>query len=276
MTPTVAIIMRAFNEMPHVQRSMAMLECQTFRDFDLYAVDSGSTDGTLQALEGACGEAGVKQIPPEDYMPGKVLNNAIAHTHHEIVVLLNADAVPLSNDWLEQLIAPILDGRADASFSRQVARDDASFIVAYDYQRAYNPAKITSGFFSAVACAFRRDLWDTRKFREEGYAEDAIWARECIKAGARILMADHSAVEHSHNYTLKELFAKKRRQAKALAENDLFEPHLIAEIYVCFRELIRDFCYAFFRLKLTTIPYNLTYRIAAHAGMHKGLREGSP
>ena len=276
MTPTVAIIMRAFNEMPHVQRSLAMLECQTFRNFDLYAVDSGSTDGTLQALKAACGDAGVKQIPPEDYMPGKVLNNAIVPTHHEIIVLLNADAIPLSNDWLERLIAPVLDGRADATFSRQVARNDARFIVAYDYQRAYNPAKIAPEFYSAVACAFRRALWETRTFRECGYAEDSIWARECIQAGSRILLAADSVVEHSHNYTLKDLFAKKRRQASALAESKWLEPRLAAEIYVCCRELVRDFCYALFRLKLATIPYNLAYRVAVHAGMYKGLREGCP
>lgn len=276
MTPTVAIIMRAFNEMPYVQRALEMLEYQTFRDFDLYAVDSGSTDGTLQTLKAAGGDAGVKQIAPDDYMPGKVLNEAIADTHHEIIVLLNADAVPRSNDWLEQLIAPVLDGRADAAFSRQIARDDARFIVAYDYQRAYNPAKSAPGFFSAVACAFRRDLWETRKFRDRGYAEDTIWARECMQAGSRFLLAADSEVEHSHNYTLKELFAKRRRQAAALAGSSTLEPNLLAETYVCCRELIRDFFYALFRLKLSSIPYNLAYRVTAHAGVHKGLREGRP
>ena len=276
MTPTVAIIMRAFNEMPHVQRSLAMLECQTFRDFDLYAVDSGSTDGTVQTLKAACEENALKQIAPDDYMPGRVLNDAIAPTHHEIIVLLNADAIPLSNQWLEHLVTPILDGRADATFSRQVARDDARFIVAYDYQRAYSPAKMAPGFYSAVACAFRRDLWEAGKFRDRGYAEDALWARECIQAGSRILLAADSEVEHSHNYTLRELFEKKRRQARALAESKIFEPGLVAETYACCREIIRDFCYALFRLKFATIPYNLAYRVALHAGFQKGLREGSP
>jgi len=276
MTPTVAIIMRAFNEMPHVQRSLAMLECQTFRDFDLYAVDSGSTDGTFEALNQACEPEHLTRIAAQEYMPGKVLNEVISRTDHEIIVLLNADAIPLSDDWLERLIAPILDGHADAAFSRQVARHDARFIVAYDYQRAYNPAKISPGFYSAVACAFRRELWDTHKFREYGYAEDTIWARECIQAGSRILMAADSEVEHSHNYTLKELFAKKRRQAAALAESKSLRPRLAAEIYVCCRELVRDFCYALFRLKLATIPYNLAYRVVAHAGIYKGLREGCP
>jgi len=274
MIPTVAIIMRAFNEMPHVQRSLAMLERQNLRDFDLFAVDSGSTDGTLQALRAACRD--VIQIAPGDYLPGKVLNDAIARTHHEIIVLLNADAVPLSDHWLEQLIAPVLEGRADAAFSQQVARDDARFIVAYDYQRAYNPAKTASGFYSAVACAFRRDIWEVRKFREQGYAEDTIWARECIKAGSRILLVPDSRVEHSHNYPLKELLRKKRRQAKALAECGYLKPNLPAEATVCCREMLRDFFYALFRLRPDTIPYNLVYRIAIHAGTYKGIRERRP
>jgi rhamnosyltransferase len=276
MIPTVAIIMRAFNEMPHVQRSLDMLESQSFRSFDLYAVDSGSTDGTCEALVQACEPGHLTRIAAEEYIPGKVINEAISRTNHEIIVLLNADAIPLSNNWLEQLIAPILDGQADATFSRQVARDDARFIVAYDYERAYNPAAIPAGFYSAVACAFRRDLWAAGKFREHGYAEDAIWARECFNAGARILLAEESAVEHSHNYTMKELFSKKRRQARALAECNVIKPHPFAEPYACCRELVRDFCYALFRLKPATIPYNLTYRITVHAGMHKGLREGCP
>jgi rhamnosyltransferase len=276
MIPTVAIIMRAFNEMPHVQRSLAMLESQSFRNFALYAVDSGSTDGTFEALNQACEPGHLARIPAQEYSPGKVINEAISRTDHEIIVLLNADAIPLSNDWLVRLVEPILDQRADAAFSRQVARADARFIVAYDYERAYDPAVIAPGFYSAVACAFRRDLWAAEKFRAHGYAEDAIWARECMNAGARIQLVEESAVEHSHNYTLKELYAKKRRQARALAECNVIKPHPFAEPYACCRELVRDFCYALVRLKPATIPYNLAYRIAAHAGMHKGLREGRP
>jgi rhamnosyltransferase len=276
MSPPVAIIMRAFNEMPHVAQALEMLNKQTFRDYDFFAVDSGSTDGTLDALMQVCEPGHLTRIAPEEYMPGKVLNGAISRTDHEIIVLLNADAIPLSSDWLERLIAPILEERADASYSRQAPRDDARFIVAYDYRRAYNPAKIAPGFYSAVACAFRRNAWERCKFPEYGYAEDTIWAKACIKAGGRILLAADSEVEHSHNYTLKELFAKRRRQARALAESAFKRPGLFAEIYACCREILRDFFYALFRLKLFTIPYNLAYRVAAHAGIYKGLREGRP
>lgn len=55
MPDSVAIIMRAKDEMPYVRQALDMLKRQTFTDFELCAVDSGSTDGTLEELETHCG-----------------------------------------------------------------------------------------------------------------------------------------------------------------------------------------------------------------------------
>lgn len=271
MPPTVAIIMRAKNEMPHVQRSLAMLQGQVFRDFDLFAVDSGSTDGTLDVLRTCCDEDRITRIAAEDYVPGKVLNDAIARTGHDVVVLLNADAVPLAKTFLQDLLHPILENEADAVFAKQVARPDARFIVAYDYQRAYSPEAATPDFFSAAACAFRRDLWEQHRFREQGYAEDRAWARACLSDGARIRFVPNAAVEHSHNYTLGELYRKRRRQAATFGGS----PHPARQAYRCMREIVRDCIHACRTFKLRTIPYNVAYRVTIHAGLYRGLREGA-
>ena len=98
MSATVAIIMRAKNEMPHVKRCLDMLPAQSFRDYDLFVFDSGSSDGTYEVLQKTCAADRLTQIPPADYMPGKVLNQAISGTEHEFLVLLNADAVPMSEN----------------------------------------------------------------------------------------------------------------------------------------------------------------------------------
>ena len=270
MPPLVAIIMRSKNEMPHVQRALEMLQHQTFRDFELFAVDSGSTDGSLEIVRKYCAPGHLFEISPEDYEPGKVLNDAIARTHHETIVLLNADAVPLSENWLEELVRPLLKDTADATFSRQAARPDARFIVAYDYQRAYNPKKVGDSFFSAVACAFKRELWCNHKFREHGYAEDAEWARGCRIGGARIQLVAGSIVEHSHNYTFKGLLQKHGRQAATLDE----APSCGKQTLRCLREIVRDFFHALAKFKLHTIPYNIAYRIAIYRGRSLGHRDG--
>lgn len=267
MPKSVAIIMRAFNEMPYVERALERLNRQAFTEFRLYAVDSGSTDGTLRALQAQ--GCDLKQIKPDEYAPGTVLNEAIARTTEDIIVLLNADAIPQSDDWLGNLIRPIIRNEADATFSKQIARPDARFVVAYDYQRAYNPDKIEPGFFSAVACAFKRGLWNGNTFRDEGYAEDVAWARECIAAGARVQLIENSVVEHSHNYSLEALYKKRHRQALTFDE----APSLGKQAGKCLREIVRDLFFAMSRLKLHTIPYNIAYRTTIHRAIYHGLKE---
>ncbi|MDF7823246.1 glycosyltransferase [Pontiellaceae bacterium B12227] len=259
--------MRAKNEMPYAKEALARLQQQSFRHHDLFAIDSGSTDGTFQALEKV--ECQLEQIAPEAYIPGKVMNDAIARTDHDIIVLLNADAIPQSSDWLEKLVLPLMENRADATFSKQIARPDAAFIVKYDYERAYNPEKMQPGFFSAVACAFKRDLWTKTPFREKGYAEDVAWAEACIAAGARFQLLEDSVVEHSHNYSLKGLFQKRYRQALTFHE----VPSIGKQSVRCLREIVRDILYACAKLKLHTIPYNIAYRITIHRAFYRGLKD---
>jgi len=251
--------------MPYVQHALARLEQQTFSTFDLFAVDSGSTDGTFQALE----KSGCRltQIKPGEYIPGRVLNHAVKRTDHEIIVLLNADAIPQSDTWLEQLLFPIIGKKADATFCKQVARPDAKFIVNYDYERAYRRESMSSDFFSAVACAFTRELWEKVPFPETGYAEDARWAKESISRGFSIEYVAECSVEHSHNYSLSGLFQKRYRQALTSKE----VPNIGKQISHCIRELVRDFGYAFATFKWLTIPYNIAYRITIHRAIYHGL-----
>lgn len=267
MPPSVAIIMRAKDEMPYVQQALTRLEQQTVSTFDLFAVDSGSTDGTFQTLEKS--GCHLTRIKPEDYVPGTVLNDAVKRTHHEILVLLNADAIPQSDTWLEQLLFPIIGKKADATFCKQVARPDAKFIVNYDYERGYRRESMSPDFFSAVACAFTRELWDTLPFPENGYAEDARWAAEIINQGFTIEYVEACAVEHSHNYSFSGLFQKRYRQAQAQGEL----PNPGKQTYSCIREVIRDLAFALSRCRLLTIPYNIVYRVTIHRAIHAGRKK---
>jgi len=274
----VAIVMRSKNEMPYVRPALEMLQKQTYQDFELFVVDSGSTDGSLEVLAEFCDAANLTVIEPEEYIPGKVLNDMIEKTNQDIIVFQNADSIPLSTTWLEVLLTPILNGETDATMSRQEPRDDARFVVKYDYKRAYDPKNIkgdNADFFSAVACAFKRELWEKRKFRTHGYAEDVAWTSECRKDGARYKLLQDSIVEHSHNYSLKGLHRKKFRHGVTFAEIYGQKPQLLKTMYLCTRELVRDFLYATMKLRLDTIPYNVAYRIIIHHALYHGLKAGA-
>ena len=275
MTPLVAIIMRSKNEMPYLRAALTSLMNQSFEAFELFVIDSGSNDGSVELLREYCNPEQLTQIPATDYAPGKVLNEAVSRITQPIIVLLNADAIPLSETWLERLVEPIISNEADAAFSRQVARPDADFIVSYDYQRAYDPEKITPESFSAVACAFKRELWERHKFQNQHYAEDRIWATACNTFGAHLRFIPESEVEHSHNYSLTQLYYKKFRHGFALATTEGMVSFIGHRLYLCFRELVRDFIFTCQAKQFRTLPYNMAYRITIHAGLYRGIKAGS-
>lgn len=265
--------MRAKNEMPHARRALAALRTQTRRDWKLYAIDSGSTDGTLEEILAFPPDEMVR-IAPEDYEPGPVLNRMVGMTAEPLILFLNADAIPLDDQWLEKLVRPVEGGEVEATMSVQVPRADADFIVAYDYERAYDPRNIkeeNEDFFSAVACCFRRELWEKHPFKESGYSEDLAWARECRKAGARFRLVVDSRVEHSHNFTIPGLHKKRYRHGRAYVDIFNMRPNGLRQAAQCAKEIIRDTLHAVRCGRVDTIPFNLRYRYTIHQALHEGL-----
>jgi rhamnosyltransferase len=271
----VAVIIRAKNEMPYVRPALEMIRRQTFQDFELFAVDSGSTDGTLEVLREFTDDTHLIQIPPEAYVPGQVLNDMIARANREIILLQNADAIPADEHCYARLLAPLFAEAADAVMCVQTARAEARFVVDYDYRRAYDPKNIkgdNADFFSAVTCAFKRAMWEAHPFRTHGYAEDVAWTRVCRRSGWRYRLVQDTSVEHSHNYTLKGLYRKKFRHGLTFAEIYGQRPQAVRQFIRWGRETVRDLLYTLRKGRLLTIPYNLAYRTVIHVGLYNGLR----
>ena len=274
----VAIIMRSMNEQPYVEPTLKSLQRQTYGDYTLYNVDSGSDDGSFEVIQKYNSSSDqIVQIAPEDYVPGKVLNSMIEKTCEPIVVFLNADAIPVNAFWLERLLEPIFAGEADATMSRQLPRESAHFVVRYDYMRGYDSKSIkgeNSDFFSAVACAFKRELWEGTRFYTDGYAEDMAWSKICREKGARFQLVMDSRVEHSHNYTIRGLYKKRYRHGMAYVHIYGEEPRLFKQFFFWSKEILRDLLHAIRRLRIDTIPYNLLYRSTIHLAYHLGRHEG--
>lgn len=274
----VAIIMRSKNEQPHAERALESLLRQSFAGYVLYNVDSGSTDGSLEMLKRLSPfPENIVEIAPEEYIPGRVLNKMIGGTEAPIIVLLNADCIPLSENWLDMMLQPIIDNDADAITARQVARPDAHFIVKYDLERAYGNRNIAMNqdpFFSAAACAFKRSLWEQQKFPEEGWGEDLVWAVKCKRRGARFGIAVDAAVEHSHNYTLKTLY--RREFGHGIVQYQMLNarPSFLRQGFACLKHIVRDILHALREAKSTTIPYNILYRLTFHRAHYRGRRAG--
>src|SRR3954468_12725544 len=153
----IDVVVRCRNEMPHTVPTLDGLARQTRKARVLF-LDCGSTDGSREAAV----ERGVRihDIDPKAYVPGVVLNLGMRMTESDVVAFVNADAIPLHDDALEKLIAPLAN--ASATYARQVARPTANARTRADYARAFGDQPLAlrhAPFFSMAASALRRDVW---------------------------------------------------------------------------------------------------------------------
>jgi len=185
---------------------------------EIVAIDSGSTDGTVELLRTR--GATVLQADPHSFNHGISRNEALARASAELAVLIVQDAVPASRQWLRALIQPLLDDdRVAGSFARQQPWPDASCLTVHhlaQWRGAQLEPRVTGPLtpdaFAAMppsdrhlACVFdnvcscvRLSVWRQRPFRRTRIAEDLEWALEVMFQGFRIAYAPAAAVWHSH------------------------------------------------------------------------------
>jgi glycosyltransferase involved in cell wall biosynthesis len=219
----VSIVIPTLNAGALLERLLAAVEAQDARmERELIAVDSGSTDGTLDRLR-AYG-ATVRTMGVGEFNHGTTRNAALSAASGDVAVLLVQDAVPASTDWLRNLIEPLQTGDVAGCFARQVPWPDASRLTAH-YLSSWVAAQpspriagpLTNAGFSAMrpserhsVCAFdnvcsciRMDVWRKHPFRRTPIAEDLHWAAEVMLAGYRLAYAANAVVWHSHDRSVR-------------------------------------------------------------------------
>ena len=237
----VSILVRARNDEPFIGKTLqSILRQEASFPFEVFCCDDASEDRTAEIIDSF---PEVKRLPrPEgEYRPGRRLNYMVRACSGDIVVFNNADAVPQDTRWLQALVEPLLNGTADAVYGNQLPRPDAAFLVRKDNLRAFGDGKTAAKwhfFFSLATSAVRRqDLLDHPFNEEIRYSEDVEWAH---RRRIRIAYAPGARVEHSHNYTLKEL--RRRFYGEGFADAEIFgmRPSLPRELLSAAAETVRD------------------------------------
>jgi rhamnosyltransferase len=218
--PMVSIIMRSYNEGWALRDTLAAVQAQDYKNWELIVIDSGSTDGSVDLIREAK-PAHFIQIKHEDYNPSRVMNHGMELAQSEFGIFLNADATPQGSNWLRPLVAALQDPQAAAVFGRQIPRPDCRAVYAHDYERCFGPDRESTQwdhFFSMVSSGLRKDVWRQRGFLEKmQYSEDDEYTRWCREQGYHVNYVPDSVVMHSHNYTPQQAYKRSFGEAKALA-----------------------------------------------------------
>ena len=241
MCRSVSILIRSGNDEAFIGRTLrAVFDQQDAPPFEVVSCDDASTDRTPEIIASF---PEVKRLPRPagEYRPGARLNYMVRNCGGDIVVFNNADAVPLDRHWLHELIAPLLEERADVVYGNQEPRPDAACLVRKDNLRAFGDGRTAATwrfFFSLATAAARRADLLAHPFDEElRYSEDVAWA---YRHPQRIVYAPAARVEHSHNYTVAEL--KRRFYGEGWADAAIFgeRPPLWRELASAGAEVLRD------------------------------------
>ncbi len=270
----ISVLMRSHNDIKYIRQTVEMLLAQRVDEaVEIISCDDRSTDGTTEYL------ASVPELrriaPPEGkYVPGKTLNYMISLAKGDIIVFNNSDAIPQKHDYLKNLTAPLQDPSVDCVFGNQIARKDAYFVVKKDYERAFGDGSISTAwdnFFSLVSSGFRKADLLAKPFNENiQYSEDADWVK---RYNAKIVYVPAAVVEHSHNYTLKEV--KKRFFNEGVADRQMGKPDM--SFCRCIKsiaaETLRDWVFLAKHRKIKEFFYAPLYRFVQKTSYYRGTKQ---
>jgi rhamnosyltransferase len=247
--PRVSVIVRAHNDEALIGRTLDGIFSQHPPPSEVIVCDDNSTDRTREVASRF--PVRFVERPAGPYKPGRTLNALVREACGDIVVFNNSDAVPLDSKWLEELVKPLLSGTPRVfAFANQLPRPDAQALVRKDNERAFGDGKVQATwkfFFSLASSAtWRQNLLDVPFDEEIQYSEDVEWAWRNSRRKedpVKIVYCPASRVEHSHNYTLREL--AKRFRGEGAADRAIFgeSPSLVREIVGAARETLRDWAY---------------------------------
>ena len=125
--------MRCFNENANLKILIPIILEQSYDDFELIFVDSGSKDGSLDTIQtflNSLDNVKLAHIKKEEFTFGKSLNLGFDIAEGEIIVSLSAHCFPTSNEWLQNIIKPFLDNNIGIVFGKQSPHKNTRFSEA--------------------------------------------------------------------------------------------------------------------------------------------------
>lgn len=240
--PLVSVIIPVKNGMPlFAQVLQAVAKQKLSCEFEVIAIDSGSTDGSIEAVKKMDARFRLLEIAPSEFGHGRTRNYGVELAKGEFCAFLTHDALPVNEHWLHELIQPLLnDPDVAGVFGRHVAYPNANPYTKLELEQHFRGLKkwpvveITDAreyarniglrkiyhFYSDNSSCLRKSCWNLYPYPDIDFAEDQLWAKTIVEQGYKKAYSHDSLVYHSHDYSLWERFQRSYDEARAL--NELF------------------------------------------------------
>jgi len=227
----VSIVILTKNSMGVIQRLVDKLLEQDFdKEYEVIFMDNSSNDGTVDYLKSTpFKNKKIVNVPEGEFSHSGTRMKAAEFANGNIVVFFTDDIIPIGNDFLKNLIEPVINNKADASYGVfQINPETSDPIDAFMHNNWYEgiddvvsdisdfcwekfPSELKrrlSNFDNCSSC-IKRDLLLNLKFPPVPYGEDMLFAKKLILNGYRIAISKNAKFYHWHkvsfNYLLKRM-----------------------------------------------------------------------
>lgn len=219
----ISVIIPTLNAEHDIEGLLTVLGRQSIQPIEILVVDSASEDRTIELIQKHKGVR-LLQINRQDFNHGSTRDLALRESRGDFVCFLTQDAVPVSDDYLELLVAPMVDDSEIALVSgRQLPKADArrfeQLVRGFNYpdsssvrsKRDLKKFGIKTFFASDTCSAYRRTAYlECGGFEHVNTNEDMLMAARFITSGMKVAYEPRAEVYHSHNFTPSQQFARNR------------------------------------------------------------------
>ncbi|MDD5489278.1 MAG: glycosyltransferase family 2 protein [Candidatus Moranbacteria bacterium] len=269
--------------------------------FEIVAIDTGSTDGTVEFLEKQS-DIRFSQIPNSQFSHGGTRQKGAEMAKGEFVVFLTQDATPTDESWLGRVIKNFEDPEVVGVCSRVIPRKDAHILKKIevnndlsgrkerieaqiknkdDFEKLSFPEKRRDYyFFNDVSSAVRKDYILRNPLPAINFAEDVEFAKYALADGKKIIFEPEAVVRHSHDYKILKTFKRN------LVDSEYHKKHLgiknvpaLKNVFQNVAMLVRrdwremkKYNPSFFNI-LVAILYSPLIHFAEQLGQYKGTKD---
>ena len=219
----ISVIIPTLNAEHDIEGLLTVLGRQSMQPIEILVVDSASEDKTIELVQ-KHKRVRLLEIDRQDFNHGTTRDMALNESSGDFVCFLTQDAVPVSDDYLKRLVAPMVEDSNIALVSgRQLPKADArrfeQLVRCFNYPDS--PSVRSKGdleklgiktFFASDACsAYRRTAYlECGGFDHVNTNEDMLMAAKFIASGMKVAYEPRAEVYHSHNLTPSQQFARNR------------------------------------------------------------------
>ncbi|WP_218131645.1 glycosyltransferase family 2 protein [Nitrosomonas oligotropha] len=147
MKPVISIVTAVFNRADTIEQALHSVHTQTWRYIEHVVIDGGSTDGTVQILNGWREMISVLISEPDDGIYD-ALNKGFSRSTGDIIGLMHSDDFYANEQVLERVAKAFADPTVDAVYGDldYVVKDEPSRIIRKWRSGIYKRSKLAWGW----------------------------------------------------------------------------------------------------------------------------------